>query len=147
MASRIACLVGLALLPLLATAAPTVEDAWLRATPPGAGMGAGYLVIDNTAGAADRLLTVRVEGIPAVEIHRTVIVDGVARMRRAEPLDIAAGQRVVLEPGGLHLMLMGITEPLVAGGELVIDLQFESGPVRTRAAIRPALGRVGSQPQ
>ena len=103
-------------------------------------MGAGYLVIDNTGGPDDRLLAVAVEGVPAVEIHRTVIVDGVARMRRAEPLDIASGQRIVLEPGGLHLMLMGLTEALAAGREVGIELRFESGIVKTRAAIRPASG-------
>lgn len=140
MVSRSAWLAWLALLPSLTTAAPVIEDAWLRATPPGAAMGAGYLVIDNTGGPDDRLLAVAVEGVPAVEIHRTVIVDGVARMRRAEPLDIASGQRIVLEPGGLHLMLMGLTEALAAGREVGIELRFESGIVKTRAAIRPASG-------
>lgn len=140
MADRAAWLPWLALLPSMASAAPAIEDAWLRATPPGAAMGAGYLVIDNSAGPADRLLAVAVQGVPAVEIHRTVIIDGVARMRRAEPLDIVAGERVVLEPGGLHLMLMGLTEALVAGGEVAIELQFESGTVKTRATIRPASG-------
>jgi hypothetical protein len=138
--SRSAWLAWLALLPSLTTAAPVIEDAWLRATPPGAAMGAGYLVIDNTGGPDDRLLAVAVEGVPAVEIHRTVIVDGVARMRRAEPLDIASGQRIVLEPGGLHLMLMGLTEALAAGREVGIELRFESGIVKTRATIRPTSG-------
>jgi len=146
-ASRAAWLACLTLLPSLAAAAPTVEQAWLRATPPGAMMGAGYLVIDNSSGAADRLLAATVEGVPSVEIHRTVIVDGMARMRRAEPLDVPAGQRVVLEPGGLHLMLMGLTEPLVAGQLRMLELRFESGLVSVTAEVSPATRSSASKAQ
>ncbi|MBS1200162.1 MAG: hypothetical protein H6R27_840 [Proteobacteria bacterium] len=108
-----------------AAAGPTVTQAWARATPPGATVAAVYLAIDNAGGAADRLVSVSTAVADRAEVHATVREGDVVRMRRIEPLDIGAGERVAFEPGGRHLMLMGLQAPLVQGSRIAITLEFE----------------------
>jgi hypothetical protein len=134
----IAVVLGLALgLGSLARAGDlAVVDAWARATPPGAGVAAAYLTIDNAGGGADRLLGASSDAAGRVEVHETRRDGEVMRMRKAEPLDIPAGERVVFGPGGLHVMLMELKEPLHQGDTLSLTLRFEhAGEVRVQASI------------
>ena len=134
----IAAVLGLALgLGSLARAGElAVVDAWARATPPGAGVAAAYLTIDNAGGGADRLLGASSDAAGRVEVHETRRDGEVMRMRKAEPLDIPAGERVVFGPGGLHVMLMELKEPLRQGETLSLTLRFEhAGEVPVQASI------------
>ncbi|WP_295559357.1 DUF1775 domain-containing protein [uncultured Hyphomicrobium sp.] len=107
-----------------------VEGAWSRATPDGAKVGAGYLTIRNTGTAADTLVSVETPVAGRGEIHDMTMTDGVMRMRRlAEGLEIPAGGSVELKPGGMHLMLMELKQPLVEGGSVPVKLIFKSGAV------------------
>jgi copper(I)-binding protein len=113
-----------------------VVDAWARATPPGAGVAAAYLTIDNSAGVADRLLGASSEAAGRVEVHETRREGDVMRMRKVEPLDVAAGERVVFGPGGLHVMLMDLRAPLKQGDKLPLVLRFEgAGEVQVEAEV------------
>jgi copper(I)-binding protein len=109
------------------TAGPlAVGHPYAIATAATARTGAGYLSITNTGDAPDRLLEVRA-GFPAVQLHTTEVdAQGVARMRHVEALEIPAGGTVVLEPRGLHVMFMGLTAPLEAGGTIEATLVFET---------------------
>ncbi len=102
-----------------------VEGAWARATAPGATVGAVYLVIDNRAGRSDRLLSVSSPRASRTEVHATVRDVDVVRMRRIDPLHVPAEERVVLEPGGTHVMLMGLKAPLKEGETIPLNLKFE----------------------
>ena len=102
---------------------PTVTDAWVRATPPGATTAAAYLTITN-AGAADRLLGAATSAARAVEIHTHVVDGGLHRMVRVEDLTLPAGEAVRLEPGGLHLMLVDLATPLAAATTVALSLRF-----------------------
>lgn len=102
-----------------------VGSAWARATPPGATVGAVYLEIHNTGTAADRLLAITSTIAAQTELHGTMMHDGMAHMRAVPDLAIAAGERVALKPGALHVMLMGLRQPLVAGQTFTLELQFE----------------------
>ena len=95
-------------------------------TAPGAGipMAAGYLRIGNRSGSDIRITRVSSPEYGSVEMHETVIEDGVARMRAIPVLEIADGETVVFERGGKHLMLM---QP--AGEPRTITLNFYSGDV------------------
>jgi copper(I)-binding protein len=113
-----------------------VRQAWARATPPGATVAAVYLTLDNSGGGADRLLSVSTDVAERPEVHVTVHDGDVVRMRRTEPLDIGAGERVAFEPGGRHLMLMGLKAPLVQGSRITVTLRFEkAGPVSFEADV------------
>ena len=95
-------------------------------TAPGAGMpmAAGYLRIGNRSGNDIRITRVSSPEYGSVEMHETVIEDGVARMRAIPVLEVADGETVVFERGGKHLMLM---QP--AGEPRTITLNFYSGDV------------------
>jgi copper(I)-binding protein len=113
-----------------------VVEAWARATPPGATVAAAYLTIDNGAGGADRLLGASSDAAGRVEVHESRREGEVMRMRKVEPLDIAAGERVVFAPGGLHVMLMDLKAPLRQGEKLPLVLRFEhAGAVQLEAEV------------
>ena len=95
-------------------------------TAPGAGMpmAAGYLQIDNRSGSDIRITRVSSPEYGKVEMHETVVEDGIARMRAIPALEIADGETVVFERGGKHLMLM---QPV--GEPRTITLNFHAGDV------------------
>ena len=103
----------------------TVTGAWARTTPPGATMGAIYLVIDNGSLKSDRLLKLRSSVASSAGVHRTEVLDGIARMREVAVLHVGAGERAEFKPGGYHVMLTGLKKPLVEGKTFELELVFE----------------------
>ena len=110
-----------------ATGKLTVTSAWARATAPGAGMGAVYLQINNGSTKSDRLLKVSTTVAASSSVHKTEIVDDVARMREVAMLHVAPGEKIDFAPGGLHIMLMGLKKPLMAGRKFELEMLFEVG--------------------
>lgn len=117
-----------------------VEDVWARPSPQGAPASALYMTIVNQSAQPDVLQDVTVERCDAVEIHRTTMdEEGVMRMAPVPEgrLSIPAGENVVLAPGGLHVMCIGLSEPLAAGERLPLTLHFELvGDVSVNAEVR-----------
>ena len=143
----------LALLPatLAASAAPAQQEAragdlavqqpWTRAAGQGA-TGGGFLSISNRGAAADRLLSASSPAARAMELH-TMVRDGdVMRMRPVEAIEVPAGQTVTLRPGGLHMMLIGLSQPLRVGETVPVTLRFErAGEVRVDLSVQAAGAR------
>lgn len=134
-------LVMLALPALVVAGAPSVSGAWARATPPGVSVGAAYLTI--TGGPeSDRLLGANTDRASMVQLHTVEESNGVAAMRQVDGVPVPAGGQVVLAPGGTHIMLMGLSKPLVAGETFPLQLRFENAgeqvvQVTVRAAGEP----------
>ena len=107
-----------------------IEEPWARATPKGAEVGSGYLVIQNKGGAPDRL-TGGTADFAAVEIHQMSSENGVSQMRQLKDgLNIPAHGSVGLSPGGYHLMFTHLTHPLAKGESVKATLNFEhAGPI------------------
>ena len=101
---------------------------YAREMPPSAAVGSAYLTIDNTGATPDRLVAARSDRAVRVEIH-TMMHDGaVMRMRQLEAgIQVPGGTQAVLEPGGNHLMLIGLTRPLAMGERVPMVLTFEKG--------------------
>ena len=119
----------------------------IRATVPGMTATGGYLVITNISDADDRLIAVSADFAEKVEIHRMINDDGVMKMRPvAGGLMVGAGDTVLLQPGGLHLMFMGMTAPLNPGDMNHVTLDFASGAMkRVKAMVKkPADISVGA---
>lgn len=109
-----------------ADATIVVTQAWSRATPGGSKVAGGYLTIKNTGAAPDKLLSASTEVAKKVGIHEMAINDGVMTMRPVEGgLPIEPGGTVKFAPGGLHLMIVGLSAPLVQGDTVPVTLKFE----------------------
>ncbi|MDX1625505.1 MAG: copper chaperone PCu(A)C [Wenzhouxiangellaceae bacterium] len=108
---------------------PRVEEAWIRDAPPSAPMRAIYFVLVNDGPATLRVAGARVEGMGRAEIHRTVRDGGMSRMRPAGMLEIAPGDRLRLEPGGLHLMAAAGGDPPRPGDRRFIEVLDPEGGV------------------
>ena len=104
------------------------SDIQLRATMPGMAATGGYLMIHNHGRKADRLIGVSAEFAAKSEIHEMIHDNGVMKMRPLDGgIEIPAAGMVTLKPGGMHLMLMGLAEPLEPGRMLELTLEFASG--------------------
>jgi copper(I)-binding protein len=87
--------------------------------------GGAFLTIKNAGAGADRLIAAASPVAPNVELHTTVKDGDVMRMRPVAAIDVPAGETVRLQPGGLHVMLIGLAKPLKAGEKFPLTLTFE----------------------
>ena len=103
-----------------------IDHPWSRATPHGAQVAGGYLVIENKGADADRLVSATSEIAGRVEIHEMTVQDGIMKMRPlARGLEIKPGATAKLEPGGFHVMFMNLKRPLKLGEKFKGTLVFE----------------------
>ncbi len=113
-------LVLLALAATFAHAYATVSflRPWALATKPGQKNGAAYMELE----ASESALITKVESpqAKAVEVHNMIMDKGVMKMRKVDRLELPAGTSVKFEPGGLHLMLIGLKKPLKSGDTVVV---------------------------
>ena len=98
---------------------------WARATAIKARNGAAYIAIKNSSDAGDRLLSAKSLVAKSAALHNHVMDSGVMKMRPVGSLKIPAYDTVIMKPGGLHVMLVGLKSPLVKGGSLPLTLTFE----------------------
>ena len=102
-------------------------QAWMRAMPPGQPTAAAYATISNPGEGAMRIVGASSPVAASVEIHESRQEQGVWRMRRLPGLEVPAGGEIVLAPGGVHLMLFGIKQPLKAGDSVPMRLETDTG--------------------
>jgi uncharacterized protein YcnI/copper(I)-binding protein len=119
-----------------------ITGQWARAMLPGQPAGGGYLTVANKGGDADRLVSASSPAAGRVEIHSMEVVDGVMVMRPvAGGLEIPAGGKVELKPGGLHLMFLEVAERFEEGGNVPLTLEFEkAGKVELTLPVKAAAG-------
>ena len=115
----------------------TVSQPWSRATAPRATVGAGFLTIRNTGLQADRLISASSPRAATVEIHTMSLEDGIMRMRPlTNGVEVPAGGKATLAPGGNHIMLIGLKSPLKAGERVPATLRFaRAGTVKVQFAV------------
>jgi periplasmic copper chaperone A len=111
-----------------------VVHAWSRATIPGQ-TGVIYLTINDT-GAPDRLTSVASPVAASAALHESFSENGVSKMREVAGLTVSPGTPVTLSPGGYHIMLMGLKQPLKQGDAFPVTLTFEkAGPVTATVTV------------
>jgi copper(I)-binding protein len=117
----------------------TVSDA--RIPQPAGPNGAAYMMLANDGDGNDRLVGVETDVARSVEIHESTLDDGVMSMRQVDGIDLPAGGRILLEPGGLHVMLVDVDPNLAVGDTVALTLTFEGAGRRTvDAEIVPLVG-------
>jgi copper(I)-binding protein len=121
-------LLGALLSPFMAQASefPEASDLWLREAPPNARMLAAYVTLNNTTGDALTLTGAYAPDFGMAEIHKTVEVDGVLRMREQERLPLPAASTISMKPGGLHIMLMMPKQTFRVGDQARICLIYQN---------------------
>ena len=104
-----------------------VTHAWIREAPPGLMTLAGYASLRNNSGKPLQIVKLWSASFAGIEMHESVIENGMASMREIKTLDIPARQQVTFAPGGRHFMLMGATQALRKGDTVEISLQDQHG--------------------
>lgn len=104
----------------------SVEQPFARATPPGQPNSAAFMQLTNH-GEATALVAADSSAAQTVELHTHTHEDGVMRMRKVDQIDLPAGETTVLQPGGLHVMLIGLEQPLQEGSQIDLTLEFADG--------------------
>jgi hypothetical protein len=116
----------------------SVSDAWVRAVPPASGITAAYMTILNDSEVADTLVSVTCDVSRVVEMHAVEVTsEGAMRMHRLKSIPVDAGGRLTLAPGGEHLMLIGLQQPMQVGVYVPLKMTFrKSGTQLVMARIR-----------
>lgn len=120
-----------------------IDDPWARTSASMQNAGAVYMAITG-GNEADRLIGVKVdESIAAMaQIHETSMTENdegteMMQMQEVSSIEVGAGSDVVLEPGGYHIMLMQLAEPLQSGSEFEVTLTFENaGDIEVKVEVR-----------
>ena len=111
-----------------------IEGSYVRAVPPGQPNSAAFMQIDNRGSAAHALVGGSSPAAKVVELHTHTMEGGMMRMRQVEKIDVPAGGSVSLQPGGFHVMLIGLKQKLVPGTEIPLTLKYEDGSEVTVSA-------------
>lgn len=115
--------------PAALAAAPSVKvaGAWVSAPAPGQKNANAYLELTSDRNAA--LVAAGSPAAAGVELHSMSVENGIMRMRALPRIALPAGRTVKLAPGGMHLMLTGVKQPLKAGDKITLKLSVqETGP-------------------
>lgn len=133
---------GIALAVLVGLALPAqageiaAGKAWARPTSAANQTGMAFLTLDNAGRGADSLIGASSPVAAKVEFHAHQHQDGLMKMQPQPSVELPAGQSVAFNPGGLHLMLVGLKAPLVAGQSFPVTLLFaKSGPVSVTVTV------------
>jgi periplasmic copper chaperone A len=143
---QLALAIALAAASLSVNAQTAVKEAWVRGTVDAQKATGMFAQITSTAGGKLVAASSPVAGV--VEIHEMVMEGNVMKMRAIPGLDLPVGKAVDLKPGGYHVMLMDLKQPLKAGETVVVTLVIEGkdgkresvevkAPVKALAASKP----------
>lgn len=116
----------------------TVSDA--RVPVPAGANGAAYMTLTNSSATADELVGATSEVAETVELHESSMQDGSMSMQQVNEIEIPGDGETMLEPGGFHIMLIGVTEDLTEGETVDLTLTFENAGEQTVAAEVVPLG-------
>jgi copper(I)-binding protein len=124
------------------TSAPiTVERAWARATPGTITTGGAYMIVIDHGTAPDRLIGVATPIAGKAEVHETTNENGVMKMRMVDGVTVEPGKSLELKPGGYHVMMTDLKQPLKEGDSFPLTLTFEkAGSI----AVTVKVGKVGA---
>jgi copper(I)-binding protein len=115
------------LFPAGAFAELEISEARIKNLPPTVPVRAGYMTIHNSSQMAVSIIAIRSDAFASVEVHRSVMQDGMMRMEPVNNLPIAPGASLQLAPGGLHLMMMQPVQATRPGDDIEIILQLDDG--------------------
>ncbi len=118
-----------------------ITDSWVRSSEMSVsgGMTGMFMEVTNPT-SSEITLVGGSSDAGMVEIHETVMGDDGMQMQEINGgIEIPAGSTVVLQPGGLHVMIMGLNDDVLAGDEVTVDLEFDGHPnISVTATAKPS---------
>ena len=108
-----------------------ISKAWVQAMPPSQTTSAAYLTITNNSQDEAVLVSASSDIAGALEIHQMSDMNGMMKMAKVSDLHIPAQAKVVLQPGGYHIMLINLKRPVNKGDMIPITLHFKDGMTMT----------------
>lgn len=136
-------ILGLALLTSTTLFASNIEvnDAYVRATPPGLPNSAAFMSVENKTDKAVSILKATSKVSKVVELHTHDMKDGVMKMYQVPEIKVPANGKTVLKPGGFHVMLIGLYNPLKVGENVTFTLELSNGETKTiTAPVKTVMG-------
>lgn len=117
-----------------------MKDAWVRGTVPAQKSTGAFAILTSSEDA--KLVGVKSPIAKTVEVHESMTMGGMAHMQAVDSLPLPAGKAVKLEPGGYHVMLMGLAKPAKAGDKVPLTFVIEDrngkrSNVEAQALVRP----------
>jgi periplasmic copper chaperone A len=121
-----------------------IGDPYVRAVPPGQANSAVFMSLENRSDQDQALVAAESDVSEIVELHTHIEEGGMMRMRQIEKIDVPAGETVILQPGGLHVMLIGLRQALEPDQTIDLTLVFEDG---SRMPVQAPVRRIQMQPK
>jgi len=119
-----------------------IDHPWARATPGAIKTGAVYFSVTAQGDTPDRLVAVETPRAAKAEMHTQIMDGDVMKMRPVTAIEVNPGEPTVLKPGGLHIMLIGLTQPMREKERFPMTLTFEkAGQVEVQIAVEAAGAR------
>lgn len=121
-----------------------VDDAYVRIAPPNAAATAAFMELENHANMDHALVSAKATINQTTELHTHINDNGVMKMRQVAQIALPADQEVKLQPGGDHIMLIGLNAPIKEGQRIQIELTFEDGSTKTITAKSRSIMKMGT---
>lgn len=119
----------------------TAHDAWVREAPPSRKQTALFVTVDNASKTTRSIVSATSDAAEKVELHEMLRDGGMMRMSPVKSIEVPAGGKAELKPGGLHIMLFGLKKPAIDGDTIRVQLTFDDGAtVRVVAPVRKMEG-------
>jgi copper(I)-binding protein len=107
----------------------SIENAYIKNVPSVSSNSVVFLTIKNGTGEDVKLIKVESDVAKAVELHNMTMESGIMKMRQVESILILANSAIELKPGGLHIMLIGLTSPLKIDDKKIFTFKFDNGKI------------------
>lgn len=104
-----------------------VESPYVRAVPPGQPNSAAFMTLMNHSDVEHAVVAAESPVANVVELHTHTEEKGMMKMRRIDKISVPGKNKAVLQPGGLHIMLIGLKQELIPGEKVSLILKFEDG--------------------
>lgn len=119
----------------------TIEGAYVRLLPPSLPNTGAFMVFKNSGDIDIAVINVHSDMAETVEMHAHVHENGIMKMRQVERIEIPAHGATALQPGGFHIMLIGLKKPLELGQVVEINVRFDNGlSEKVKAEVKSVMG-------
>ena len=105
----------------------SATDLRARAVPEGQKNSAAFMTLSNSGSGDHAVVAAQSPVANIVELHTHIDEGGMMKMRRIDKIEVGAGSDTILQPGGLHVMLIGLKQQLNDGDDVPVTLEFEDG--------------------